>query len=76
MKNIGDLAIMLEKKYEVPKEEVLFELIKIEHKYHSKVLKNAPNAWRFDRCYFLLAAGYLSNQYKKTININNKVIEQ
>ena len=64
---LGDLAIMLEKKYVIPKEEVLSDLIKVEHKYHSKVLRDEPNAWRFDRCYFLLAAGYLSKEYKERV---------
>ena len=64
MINIGNLALMLEKKYEIPKEKVLLDLIKVEQKVHSKIIQQNKAPYRFDRCYFFLASGYLSNQYK------------
>lgn len=65
MIDLGGLATMLEKRYEISKEQVLLDLIKVEQRVHSKIITENKLPYRFDRCYFFLASGYLSNEYKK-----------
>ena len=75
MIDLGGLATMLEKRYNIQKEKVLFDLIKVEQQVHSKIINENKLPYRFDRCYFFLASGYLSNEYKKqgVIYEKNKV---
>ena len=63
---IVDLVDKLCNKYNKQKEDVLFDLIRTEDKYHNKQLRlGKPD--KFDRCYFLIAAGYLNQKYKNEV---------